>query len=109
MTGLNGPAPTSSGPSAGGAGLLAVSADARRAALVSRSVVRLAVVVVEVQAARRLTASKEAASLIIILLGLRETVGRVSPDGLYNYYILLPFGKKDFSHARLIFAKARFS
>jgi hypothetical protein len=71
--------------------------------------VRLAVVVVEAQAARRLTASKEAAILIIILLGLRETLGGVSPDGRYNYYILLRFGKKDFSHPRLIFAKGRFS
>jgi hypothetical protein len=61
-----------------------------------------------VQAASRLTASKEAANLIIILLGLREALGRVSPDGLYNYYILLRFGKKDFCEPRLIFAKAPF-
>jgi hypothetical protein len=85
-----------------------VSADASRAALVSRSVVRLAVVVVEAQEASRLTASKEAAILIIILLELREALGRVSPDGLYNYYTLLRFGKKDFCKPRLIFAKSRF-
>jgi hypothetical protein len=71
--------------------------------------VRLAVVLVEAQEARRLTASKEAAILIIILLGLREALGRVSPDGLYNYYTLLRFGKKDFCEPRLIFAKRRLS
>jgi hypothetical protein len=67
------------------------------------------VVVVEVQEARRLTASKEAAILIIILLGLRKTLAGVSPDGLYNYYISFQFGKKDFSHPRLILAKSRSS
>jgi hypothetical protein len=64
---------------------------------------------VVVQAPRRLTASKQAAILIIILLGLREALGRAFPDGLYNYYIFLRLGKNDFCNPRLIFAKSQFS
>jgi len=107
LTGSFGPAPTSSGPSAGGAGSV-VSVDARREAFVSRRVVRLAVVAVVEQEARRATASKLAAILVIIFLWNSVVLRRESPDGLYNYYILAPIGKKDFCETRRIFANPGF-
>jgi hypothetical protein len=67
----------SSGPSAGGAGSFAlsefaelVSVLAMREAFISRRVVRCVVRVVVSQAARRVTASKPAVILVIILFGL---------------------------------------
>ena len=85
-----------------------LSVEASRAALVSRSVVRLAVVVVLLQDARRVTARRPAVILVIILFGLGKALAGIAPDGLYNYYIFGPIGKKDFSHPRRIFANRPF-
>jgi hypothetical protein len=71
-------------------------------------VVRLAVVVVLWQAARRVTARKPAAIFVIILFGLGKAYFGIAPDGLYNYYIFGRNGKKDFSHPRRVFATGRF-
>jgi hypothetical protein len=102
----------SSGPSAGAGGsplIEFVSVLAVRAAFISRRVVRCVVVVVEVQAPRRVTASKPAVILVIILFGLVKASGGISPDGLYNYYISRRVGKNDFCESRRIFAKRPFS
>jgi hypothetical protein len=80
---------------------------ASRAALVSRKVVRW-VVVVLLQEARRVTARRLAAILVIILFGLCKALDGIAPDGLYNYYISRPIGKRDFSHPRRIFANRGF-
>jgi len=69
-----------------------VSVAARRVALVSRSVVRLAVVVVLLQDARRVTARRPAAIFVIILV-LVWCLAGITPDGLYNYNNLGPIGK----------------
>ena len=56
-----------------------VSVAARRAALVSRRVVRLAVVVVLLQDARRVTARRPAVIFVIILFGLGKALAGLLP------------------------------
>ena len=85
-----------------------MSVAAMREAFISRSVVRLAVVVVVEQEARRAMARKPAVILVIILVGLGKAWLGIAPDGLYNYYISPRFGKKDFCESRRIFAKGSF-
>jgi hypothetical protein len=70
--------------------------------------VRLLAVWVDWQAVKKATVSRQAAILMIILLELRSAFRRVTPDGLYNYYILIGIGKKDFCKPRLIFARRTF-
>jgi hypothetical protein len=72
-------------------------------------VVRLVVVVVVVQEAKRVTASRPAVILVIMLVGLGKAWRGIAPDGLYNYYIFSPVGKKDFCESRRIFANGAFS
>jgi hypothetical protein len=78
-------------------------------AYISRSVVRLLAVWVELQAVQKAMVSKEAAIFVIICFELRGLCNRDSPDGLYNYYISPRIGKKDFCEARRNFAKGPFA
>jgi hypothetical protein len=61
------------------------------------------------QAARRVTASRAAVILVIILVNLGKAWRGIAPDGLYNYYISPLIGKKDFCESRRIFAKVSFA
>ena len=68
-------------------------------AYISRRVVRLLAVLVDWQAVQKATVSRQAAILIMIFRNSVEAFDRVFPDGLYNYYILIPVGKYDFCWA----------
>jgi hypothetical protein len=67
------------------------------------------VVLVVSQAARRVTASRPAVILVIILVSLGKAWRGIAPDDRYNYYIFAAIGKKDFCESRRIFAKAPFT